>query len=121
MSKRIMVGIDGGGTTTRVLLMDEDGNELTRYEGGPALSDAPGSPVDLEAIETAVVQAFDEARLELPAAALCAGLAGVGRELQRRAVAAAPAGSLGRPCHVRVAPWSRHGSPGTSGRAYQPS
>jgi glucosamine kinase len=89
MTKRNVIGIDGGGTSTRVLLMDEDGNELTRYEGGPALSDAPGSPVDLDAIEMAVTQAFHAARLQLPAAALCAGLAGVGRELQRRSVGAA--------------------------------
>jgi glucosamine kinase len=89
MTKRIVIGIDGGGTNTRVLLMDEDGNELNRYDGGSALSDAPASPVDLDAIETAVVQAFAAARFDLPGAALCAGLAGVGRELQRRAVGAA--------------------------------
>lgn len=89
MTDRVVIGIDGGGTATRVLVMGEEGIELARYEGGPALTDWPGSPVDIEAIETAVERAFEEARLALPAAALCAGLAGVGREEERTAVEAA--------------------------------
>ena len=89
MTKRIVIGIDGGGTATRVLLMNEAGNELTRCVGGPALTDWPSGPVDIEAIETAVERAFEEARLQLPAAALCAGLAGVGRETERTAVESA--------------------------------
>lgn len=89
MTERVVIGIDGGGTATRVLVMNEEGNELARYEGGPALTDWPGSPVDIEAIETAVERAFEEVRLALPAAALCAGLAGVGRDAERTAVEAA--------------------------------
>ena len=94
MASRAVVGIDGGGTATRVLILDERGGALGRAEGGPALTDRPGAPIDIETVADTVARAAAAAGIELPAAALCAGFAGVGRELERGAVEAALAGRL---------------------------
>lgn len=94
MASRAVIGIDGGGTATRALILDERGRELGRAEGGPALIDRPGSPIDIEAVGATVQRAAAAADIELPAAALCAGFAGVGRELERRAVEEALTGRL---------------------------
>jgi glucosamine kinase len=89
MAARVVIGIDGGGSLSRALLLDEGGHELARHEGGAALTDRPWSPIDIEAVEATVERAAAAARVDLPAAGLCAGLAGVGREAERRAVEAA--------------------------------
>ncbi len=94
MASQAVIGIDGGGTATRALVLDERGKELGRAEGGPALIDRPGSPIDIEAVAATVQRAAAAAGVELPAAALCAGFAGVGRELERRAVEEALTGRL---------------------------
>jgi len=94
MASRAVIGIDGGGTATRALILDERGRELARAEGGPALVDRPGQPIDIEAVATTVQRAAAAAGIDLPAAALCAGFAGVGREMERRAVEEALTGRL---------------------------
>ncbi|MEX2582780.1 MAG: BadF/BadG/BcrA/BcrD ATPase family protein [Gemmatimonadota bacterium] len=80
------VGIDGGGTRTTVGIADESGTELLRRIGPAGLVDAkrPSATVDL--LVTLVRDAAGAAGLELPATALCAGLAGVGNATERELV-----------------------------------
>lgn len=94
MASQAVIGIDGGGTATRVLILGEHGAEVARAEGGPALIDRPSAPIDVETVADTVERAAAAAGIELPAAGLCAGFAGVGRELERRAVEEALTGRL---------------------------
>jgi len=73
-----VIGVDGGGTRTRAVIVDSDGHELGRAEsaGAVATADDPGSAV--AAVRSAVMRAATEARVTLPAAAMWAGLAGAG-------------------------------------------
>lgn len=89
MESRYVIGIDGGGTATRAVVLDEHGNEVGRSTAGPSLTDRPGSPVEIEALGTAAESAAEQAGLTFPVAALCAGLAGVGRDEDRAAAEAA--------------------------------
>jgi glucosamine kinase len=89
MSGRLVIGVDGGGTRTRAVILDEAANELGRAATGPALVDRPELPIDIEGVVSTVQSAALAAGIELPCAALCAGFAGVGRERERQAVEAA--------------------------------
>ncbi len=76
----VLIGVDGGGTRTRVLLTDFDGNELARGDGPPTLVD-PERPEESAILLDAVVRrTMDDARVPRPVAAMWAGLAGAGRE-----------------------------------------
>lgn len=96
-----VIGVDGGGTRTRAVVVDESGVELGRAE-------APGSVVTLEAPREAVDAVTEAVRLAaagaglvLPGAVLWAGLAGSGREDARTAVSDALASSdLAERLHV---------------------
>jgi glucosamine kinase len=81
-----VIGVDGGGTHARAVLVDEDGEELARGE-------APGAVVRLEspsaaarAVGEAVHKAATRAGVDLPAGAIWAGLAGAGFPDARLAV-----------------------------------
>jgi glucosamine kinase len=80
------IGIDGGGTNTRAVVLDDAGRELARVRGSAALAD----PLDPEAVALPIAQvacsAADAAGLALPCTALWAGIAGVGRETVRAPV-----------------------------------
>jgi glucosamine kinase len=89
MKSRSVIGIDGGGTATRAVVLDDQGRELGRGRAGPSLTDRPGSPIEIETLVTAAERAVEQAGVTLPVAALCAGLAGVGRDEERAAVEAA--------------------------------
>ncbi len=73
-----LLGIDGGGTGTRVILTTSDGTELSRAESGPS---GLGLGIDRAwaAISAACALAFETAKLPLDwsACALGCGLAGV--------------------------------------------
>lgn len=84
--RRAVIGIDGGGTSIRVLIADDRGRELGRGQAGPALVDRIGEPIDVPAVVAAVKEVAAGIDQDLPAAALCAGLAGVGRAEDRQAV-----------------------------------
>lgn len=98
---RLVVGVDGGGTRTRAVVLDEEGREVGRAEGGGAIADAvnPGAPAT--AVAGVCLAALRAAGAGAPAHALWAGLSGAGREEARGAVEAelARAGVAGR---VRV-------------------
>ena len=83
----IVVGVDGGGTKTRVLVADERGKTLAEADG-PASAVRPGQ-ADRSAtvIADTVRQALGEAELGLIVPrVLCVGVAGVGREPERQAL-----------------------------------
>ncbi|MES2295626.1 MAG: BadF/BadG/BcrA/BcrD ATPase family protein [Pseudomonadota bacterium] len=74
-----LIGVDGGGSGTRVRLARRDGSELARGQGGPSAL-AHGIDQAWRAIDAAVNQAFAAAVLARPPAralAIGLGLAGV--------------------------------------------
>ena len=83
------LGVDGGGTRTRVALVDRGGRERARTEGPPTLVD-PANPSDTVGViadlcrEVAAMGGVD-----LPVAGLWAGIAGAGTEPVRSLVQAA--------------------------------
>lgn len=101
MRTRNVLGIDGGATATRAVLLDDGGKELGRGLAGPSLTDRATGPVEVDALAAAARSAVQEANVELPVAVLCAGLAGVGREEERAAIEAAVA-RLGIASRTRI-------------------
>ena len=90
---RFVIGIDGGGTQTRLAVADLDGHERLRHTGPAGLID-PRDPAAASATLNKVIRdAATAAGARLPATALCAGLAGSGaatlREEVRRGLEAA--------------------------------
>jgi N-acetylmuramic acid 6-phosphate etherase len=84
----LLLGIDGGGTGTDVLLatLDESGNPriLGRGQAGPSNPRAIGFPACFAALEQAITGAFCGARLApCQVDAACLALAGAGRESER--------------------------------------
>ncbi|HKK92645.1 MAG TPA: BadF/BadG/BcrA/BcrD ATPase family protein [Longimicrobiales bacterium] len=82
----VAVGVDGGGTRTRAVALDEDGRELGRADGEAALIDPLRPEAAADAVERTIRSAVASAGNGLPAAALWAGLAGAGSERARSAV-----------------------------------
>ena len=83
---RIVIGIDGGGSRTRAVLVDETGLELARGEGDGAVVTERTSDEAVGAVVAAVRAATLDAGLRLPVDALWAGMSGAGAEPARRAV-----------------------------------
>ncbi len=89
----VFAGIDGGGTRTTLALADDEGRELARRVGPAGLVD-PRAPAATAGMLAALVRdALAGSGLHERPAALCAGLAGVGNESERREVEAALAAS----------------------------
>ena len=81
----LFVGVDGGGTNTRVLVVDEQGAEVATGDG-PGSAIRPGaSSHSAEVIREAVQQAC-AALADRPVRALCVGVAGAGRDEERDAL-----------------------------------
>ena len=76
-----VLGIDGGGTKTTCVLMDETGKIIGRGEAGPSNYQSIGVDTAKQAIQLAIKNAVLAAKVEqnLPVKAICLGLAGVGR------------------------------------------
>ena len=79
-----VLGIDGGGTKTVCLLMDESGNVLSRGKGGPSNYQTIGIDAAKIAIKTAIDKAiysflYDKNYNKISIQGLGIGLAGVGR------------------------------------------
>lgn len=82
---RVCVGVDGGATHARAVVVDESGIELARHSGPAGIVD-PRDPAAAAAVVAQLVRAaLREARVET-AAALCCGLAGAGRAYERETV-----------------------------------
>jgi glucosamine kinase len=84
---RIVAGVDGGGSRTRVILAFADGREITTVEG-PKSAVRPGEAArSADVIASLVQQALTESgHGGEHIGVLYAGLAGVGREEERRAL-----------------------------------
>jgi glucosamine kinase len=83
----IVIGMDGGGSTTRAMVADETGNAIVTIEG-PGSAVRPGE-VDrsAEVIATVAREALSAAGTpEVKPKVLCIGVAGVGREPARLAL-----------------------------------
>lgn len=73
------IGVDGGGTGTRVLVVNAEGQEIARGNAGPS-GLMHGAEAAWKAILSAITQAFQQANLALPPLSVMAvgcGLAGV--------------------------------------------
>jgi N-acetylglucosamine kinase len=77
---RFVLGVDGGGTKTDCVLMDESGKILARSQAGPSNPLRVGFGAAISSIREAARQALAQAALPAGAtvAAVCAGLAGAG-------------------------------------------
>jgi glucosamine kinase len=89
----LVVGVDGGATQARALVTDLEGRTRGRATAGAALG-RPSEPVAVVPGLLALTRsAVEDAGAELPVAALCCALAGVGRERERDLVERALAGA----------------------------
>jgi N-acetylmuramic acid 6-phosphate etherase len=78
MTDSLVLGIDGGGSKTVALLAKGDGQIVGRGASGTSNYLVSGRSAALDAIKTAIINAFNEANLAArPADALCLGVAGV--------------------------------------------
>jgi N-acetylglucosamine kinase-like BadF-type ATPase len=77
---RFVLGLDGGGTKTDCVLMDESGAILARSQAGPSNPLRVGFGAAIASVRQAARQAIAQARgsVDTTAAAICAGLAGAG-------------------------------------------
>ena len=89
----IVVGVDGGGTKTRVVVADESAKFLADIEGPASAVRPGGADRSAEVIAETVKRALEAAGVAttLPRV-LCVGVAGVGREPEREALWQALAG-----------------------------
>src|SRR5262245_43383527 len=84
MSQPILLGVDGGGTTTVAWLADPTGNVLGRGRSGPSNAKAVGLDSARRSLQEAIDLAFVDAGLErTPADVACLGLAGWDRPQDR--------------------------------------
>ena len=74
------MGIDGGGTRTRVALVDGAGRECARAEGPPTLIDPADPKATLGVIVDLCREVAAKGGADLPVAGLWAGIAGAGTE-----------------------------------------
>lgn len=84
----VVIGVDGGGTKTRVLLADDHGAEILSIEGmGSAVRGDGGAERSAEIIATLVRDALRSSDMaHVRPRVLCAGVAGTGREPERQAL-----------------------------------
>ena len=88
MSERsIILGVDGGGTKTRLIVADNAGHILTAVTGGPSAIARDSVDSAADTIAALASEALVAAGLSGESASvLCAGVAGAGREAPRRAL-----------------------------------
>ncbi|HSG08404.1 MAG TPA: BadF/BadG/BcrA/BcrD ATPase family protein [Longimicrobiales bacterium] len=83
---RIVIGVDGGGTHTRAVALDESGEEVGRAEGRSAVADERDPEAAAGAVAEVCSAAATKAGRPLPAGFVWAALSGAGREGARSAV-----------------------------------
>jgi glucosamine kinase len=82
----IVIGVDGGGSRTRVLVADEHGATLGSAEGTGCAVRPGEADRSAELIAGCVRDALASCGMEQTPKVLCAGVAGVGRESEREAL-----------------------------------
>lgn len=80
------IGVDGGGTKTRAVVVDREGHELGRAVADGAVATAHDPAAAARAVARAVRDAVEAAGVELPGSVLWAGLAGAGPKEAREGV-----------------------------------
>ena len=85
----LVAGVDGGGSKTRVILADSDGNHLADVVGGGSAMRPGGGDHSAGVIGNLVRQAMSEAGTEDRLRVLLVGVAGVGRPAENRALTVA--------------------------------
>ena len=80
------LGVDGGGTRTRVALVDGTGRELARAEGPPTLVDPANPSATIDVISDLCREVVSNGGADLPVVGLWAGIAGAGTEPTRGVV-----------------------------------
>lgn len=84
---QIVVGVDGGGSKTRVIVADEAGTELARVDGAASAVRPGGADRSGNVIASVVRDALSAAGLShVRPSVVCVGVAGAGREPQRQAL-----------------------------------
>lgn len=73
-----VIGVDGGGTATRIAVAEDDGRELLRRTGAAGLIDPRKPAASATALVRLIREVAAESNTPLPVGALCAGLAGAG-------------------------------------------
>lgn len=87
---RLVVGVDGGGSHTRAIAADDQGHELARADGPPSAVRPLDAARSAAIIARIVREAIRASGVETTRAAiLSAGVAGVGRDPEREALARA--------------------------------
>lgn len=84
----LVIGVDGGGTLTRAVIIDERGREISRGGSSGAVVTAGAPEAAAEAVSEAVHTAAERGGVVLPVDGLWAGLAGASLATSRQAVAA---------------------------------
>jgi glucosamine kinase len=84
----VFIGIDGGGTHTRVLVVDEQAAELATAEG-PGSAIKPGASSHSAGVIRETVQKALAGLADRPVRSLCVGVAGAGRDEERDTLQAA--------------------------------
>jgi len=83
---RVFVGVDGGGTHARAVVVDDNGRELARFTGPAGIVNPRDPRAAAGVVRDVALAAMQAAGVQPPAAALCCGLAGAGRTEQSMAV-----------------------------------
>jgi glucosamine kinase len=83
--RALIVGVDGGGSKTRLIVADGTGHVLTSLSGGPSSINGDNSEASADTIAALVSDALAAAGIhnETPSV-LCAGVAGAGRDAPRK-------------------------------------
>jgi glucosamine kinase len=84
----LFAGVDGGGTSTRVLIVDEQGTELATAEG-PGSAIRPGATSHSASVIREAVQRACADLGDRPLRGICIGVAGAGRDEERDTLQAA--------------------------------
>jgi N-acetylglucosamine kinase-like BadF-type ATPase len=88
MTERMVLGVDGGGTSTAAWLAEVGGEILGRGASGPSNAKAVGLETARRALDAAIRAAFGDAGLEpAPVDVACLGLAGFDRPEDRAVLA----------------------------------
>lgn len=82
----VVIGVDGGGTRTRVVVADLTGQALSSAEAGPSAVRSGRAAESAAVIASAVHEALNARGADVTPRALCVGVAGVGREDERSAL-----------------------------------
>ncbi len=84
----LLLGVDGGGSSTEAWLTDHAGERLGRGAAGPSNAKAVGPDAARSALETAIARAFFDSNLDrAPVDVACLGLAGFDRPADRALLA----------------------------------